>query len=95
MIFRKKRGVADISLQDNIQTKGNEAYSTHLTSLAIPTAQNEAYSAVQPVDEANQLIYEEPSAVETNIPVIPTAQNDAYGAVGPGEEDIEYDYVTR
>ena len=43
----------------------------------------------------NQLIYEEPSAVETrrnNIPVIPTTQNKAYGS---GGEDIEYDYVTR
>ena len=82
--------MVNISLQDNIQTKGNEAYSTHLTSLPIPTAQNEAYSAVQPVEP----IYEEPSAVETNILVIPTSHNDAYGAVGHGEEGIVYDYVT-
>ena len=103
VICKKNWGVVTISLQDNIQTKGNEAYSTHLTSLAVPTAQNEAYSAVQPayIDEGyvvNQLIYEEPSAVETkrnNIPVIPTAQNEAYGAVGSGGGDIEYDYVTQ
>ena len=41
----------------------------------------------------NQLIYEEPSAVETRniIPAIPTTQNEAYGS---GGEDIVYDYVT-